>query len=166
MVLKVICCRGTWKCLYARKGSKTKMITYFVESVSGYGHSPKAFRLFIELHCNKGFIDQCFTPLSTMFQLYHGISWVSYQYYWSIYPDTSQSVTMLTPQPWAPRKAAITTILKVFGMTQSGIKPVTSCNPSTTRPWRWSAKKKDSDQTVGGVIWSWISLEVMSWFRL
>ena len=28
---------------------------------------------------------------------YHGVSWVSYQYYWSIYPDTSQSVVILTP---------------------------------------------------------------------
>ena len=26
-------------------------------------------------------------------QLYHGLSWVSYQYYWSIYPDTSQPVS-------------------------------------------------------------------------
>ena len=30
---------------------------------------------------------------------------------------------MLTPQPWAPRRAAITTIFKVFGITQTGIKP-------------------------------------------
>ena len=56
----------------------------------------------------------CFMPLSTICQLYHGISWVSYQYYWSIYPDNSQSVVMLTMQPWAPMRAAITTILKVF----------------------------------------------------
>ena len=35
----------------------------------------------------------CLTPLSTMLQLYHGVYWVSYQYYWSIYPDTSQPVS-------------------------------------------------------------------------
>ena len=51
----------------------------------------------------------CFTPLSTIVQLYHGVSWVSYQYYWSIYSVTSQSVEMLTPQPRAQRRAAITT---------------------------------------------------------
>ena len=54
-------------------------------------------------------IVRCFTPLSTIFQLYHGVSWVSYQYYWSIYPDTSQSVVMR-----APRRSAITTIVKVL----------------------------------------------------
>ena len=32
----------------------------------------------------------------TVFKLYHGFSSVSYQYYWSIYPDTSQSVVMLS----------------------------------------------------------------------
>ena len=31
-------------------------------------------------------------------QLYQGVSWVSYQYYWSIYPDISQSVVMLTSE--------------------------------------------------------------------
>ena len=51
---------------------------------------------------------------------------IGYQYYWSIYPDTSQSVVMLTPQPWAPRREAITTIIKVFGMTRSGIKRTAS----------------------------------------
>ena len=59
-------------------------------------------------------IDLCFTPLSTHFQLYHGVSWVSYQWYWYIYPDISQSVVKLTPQPCAPRRAAITTIFKVL----------------------------------------------------
>ena len=32
-----------------------------------------------------------YTPLLAMFQLYHSISWVSYQFYWSIYPDTKDS---------------------------------------------------------------------------
>ena len=36
-----------------------------------------------------------------MFKLDQGVSWVSYKYYWSIYRDTSQSVVMLTTQPWA-----------------------------------------------------------------
>ena len=45
-------------------------------------------------------------------KVYNGVSWVSYQYYWSFYPDTSQSVVMLTPQIWAPRIAAITSIFK------------------------------------------------------
>ena len=61
-----------------------------------------------------------------MFQLYYGVSWVSYQYDWSIYPDTKQSVVMLTPQPWAQSRAAITTIFKGFGMTQPRIEPATS----------------------------------------
>ena len=65
-------------------------------------------------------------PLSTLFQLYHGVSWISYQYYWSNYPDTSQSVVMLTPQPWVPRRAAISTTFTVFGMTRPGIEPATS----------------------------------------
>ena len=63
----------------------------------------------------------CFTPLSKkMYQLYCSVSWISYQYYWSIYPDTNQSVIMLAPQPWAPRKTAITTISKVFVMIRQG----------------------------------------------
>ena len=36
------------------------------------------------------------------------------QYYWFIYPDTSQSVVMLIPQPCAPRRAAIATMFKVL----------------------------------------------------
>ena len=52
--------------------------------------------------------------LSTIFQLYHGLSWVSYQYYWSLYPGTSKSVEMLTPQRWAPKRAVTTTVNKVF----------------------------------------------------
>ena len=44
------------------------------------------------------------------FFIYTSISWVIYQCYWSIYPDTSQFVIMLTQQPWTPRRAAITTI--------------------------------------------------------
>ena len=56
-----------------------------------------------------------------MFQLYHGVSWVSYQNYWSIYPDTSQLVVMIAPQPGAQRREAITVIfLKVFDMTRPG----------------------------------------------
>ena len=50
----------------------------------------------------------CFAPLSTMFQLHHGDFWVSFQYYRSTFPDTSQSVVLLTSQPWTPWTAAIT----------------------------------------------------------
>ena len=50
-------------------------------------------------------------------------SWVRYQFWRSFYPDTSKSVVMLTPQPWTPRRAAITTIFKVFDMTRQWIKP-------------------------------------------
>ena len=31
-------------------------------------------------------------------QLYHGASCECYQYYWSMYPVTSQSVVILTPE--------------------------------------------------------------------
>ena len=62
-------------------------------------------------------------PFEPLVQLYHGFSWVSYQYYWSIYPDTSQSVVMLAPQPRAPKKA-IPTIFKVFGMTLEEALPL------------------------------------------
>ena len=41
--------------------------------------------------------DLCFMPLSTLVLLYNGVFWVSYQYIWSIYPDTSESV--LIPHP-------------------------------------------------------------------
>ena len=41
-------------------------------------------------------------------------------------------IVMLTPQRWAPRRTAVTTIFKVFGMTQPGIEPTTS--RSTTTP--------------------------------
>ena len=47
----------------------------------------------------------CFTQLSAIFQLYHSISWVIYQYYWSIYPDTRHS-------------DVITTNFEVFGMNK------------------------------------------------
>ena len=43
-----------------------------------------------------------FKPLSTIFQLYHGINWISYQYYLSIYPDTSQSFVMTECQGGQP----------------------------------------------------------------
>ena len=46
----------------------------------------------------------CFTLIATIFQLYHGVSQVIYQYFWSIYPDTSLLSIMLTPQSWTPRK--------------------------------------------------------------
>ena len=72
-------------------------------------------------------------------QLYNGLSCVSYQYYWSIYPGTSQSAVMLTQQPCALRKAAIITIYQVFGMTLPGIRPATSRTRggrSTTAPPR------------------------------
>ena len=42
--------------------------------------------------------------------MYNSVSWVTYQYYWSIYPDTSKSVLMITLQPWPPSRAAITAI--------------------------------------------------------
>ena len=35
---------------------------------------------------------------STIFQSYHGVSWVSYQYNWAIFPDISQLVVILTLQ--------------------------------------------------------------------
>ena len=54
------------------------------------------------------------------------VSWLSYQYYWFIYHNTNQSVVMLTPQPWVSSRVAITTILKVFGMTRPGIESMTS----------------------------------------
>ena len=69
---------------------------------------------------------KCFTPLLTIVPLYHGVSWISYQYYLSIYHDTGKSVVMLSQQPWALRTAAITTICKAFGMTRLGIEPTTS----------------------------------------
>ena len=74
-------------------------------------------------------IDWCFTLFTTLVQLYHGVSWVSYQYYRSIYPDTNQSVVMLSLQPWAPRMVATTTIFKVFGMTWPG------------KPTSWTLRK-------------------------
>ena len=45
--------------------------------------------------------------------------------YWSIHPETSQSVIMLTQQVRVPRMETITTILKDFVMTQPGIEPAT-----------------------------------------
>ena len=42
------------------------------------------------------------TSLSTIVQLYHGDSWVSYQFYCSSYPDNSKSVVMLTRKPGQP----------------------------------------------------------------
>ena len=54
---------------------------------------------------------------------------------WSIYPDTSRSVIMLSSQPWTPSRAVITTMFKAFGMTELGIKPTSSCteaDPTTT----------------------------------
>ena len=36
-----------------------------------------------------------FTPVSTSFQLYHGVPWVSYQYYWSIYPEPASQTQCL-----------------------------------------------------------------------
>ena len=47
----------------------------------------------------------CSTPLPIVFHLYHGVSWVGYQYYRFIYPDKGESV---------------------FGMIRSGVKPATS----------------------------------------
>ena len=41
----------------------------------------------------------CLKQLSTIFQLYHGVSSISHQYYSSIYPDNSQSVVIVSPQP-------------------------------------------------------------------
>ena len=55
--------------------------------------------------------------------LYRGVSWVNIQYYRSMYPDTSQSVVMLTPQHWVSRMAAITTILKSFVWPSRGSNP-------------------------------------------
>ena len=61
----------------------------------------------------------CLTPLTTNIQLYHGVFCVNYQFCWSIYPDTRQSV-MLTRQPWAPKRQANTTILLPFLKTTNG----------------------------------------------
>ena len=41
-------------------------------------------------------------PLSKIVQLYHGVSYVSYQYYWSIHPNTSESVVMLIAKEEKP----------------------------------------------------------------
>ena len=68
--------------------------------------------------------------------------WVTYQFYWSIYPYTIHAVSCnANPgQPWAPRIAAITTICIVFGMTCPWIEHVTSGiwgrRSTTTPPWR------------------------------
>lgn len=54
-----------------------------------------------------------FMPPSIMFMLYHCISWVSYKDIWSIYPNTSESVFMLTSQSWAQRRDSHCYHLKV-----------------------------------------------------
>ena len=41
------------------------------------------------------------------FQLYIGVSWINCQYYFSIYPATSQTVLMLTMQPLTPRRYVV-----------------------------------------------------------
>ena len=74
-----------------------------------------------------------FTPLSTIFLLYQGISWVSYQYYWSIYSNISWSVVMLTPKFWESRRAAITSMFKVFGVTGRESDPQPSATTSLRR---------------------------------
>ena len=56
----------------------------------------------------------------------------------SIDPDTSQAFEM-PYLPWAPRRAAITTIIKVFGMTRPGIDQAifsTRIGRATTTPPR------------------------------
>ena len=90
-------------------------------------------------------IVRCLTPLSTIVQLYHGVSWVRYRYFWSIYPDTSQSVVRLNPATQSAKEGSrnITATVKVFGMTRPGIEPATSrsrddggkafCNSHQTR---------------------------------
>ena len=80
--------------------------------------------------CNNWLI-KCLSCFQPYFQLYHSVYWVSYQYYWSIYLDTSQSVVILTQQPWTPRRAAIITSFKVFGMTRPGIEPGCATNRCT-----------------------------------
>ena len=78
------------------------------------------------LSCGKGLryynVFRVLRRFSTLFRLYHGVSWVSYQFFWSIYPDTSKWVVRLTQQPWATRRAAITTMFEVFGTTRPGIE--------------------------------------------
>ena len=39
---------------------------------------------------------------------------------WSSYTDTNESVVLLSLYSWAPRREAITTIFKVFGITRPG----------------------------------------------
>ena len=57
-----------------------------------------------ELHTIVSYCDKSFSKnihphstngLLTFVQLYNGVCWISYQYYWSFYSDTSQSVVML-----------------------------------------------------------------------
>ena len=51
----------------------------------------------------------------------------SYQYNWSNYPNTSESVIMLTPQSWEPRRERHNYFhLKAFSITWPSIKPGTS----------------------------------------
>ena len=73
-----------------------------------------------------------------MFQLYHDFPWLIYQYSWSFYPNTSESV------PHNPERQGgkpISTIFKVFGMTRPGIEPATSRTrggrTTTTPPRRY-----------------------------
>ena len=55
---------------------------------------------------------------SRMFQLYHSIYWLSYQFYWSIYPDTSQSVAkLINPATLSDKEGSHNTnIWQVFGI--------------------------------------------------
>ena len=51
------------------------------------------------------------------------MSWVRYQYYWTIYPETK---LVVTSQSLARRANAITTTYKVLGMTPNEINAMSS----------------------------------------
>ena len=110
--------------------------------------------------------QQCwlFCELRGFQQLFNYI--MTFPGYWSIYPDTNQSDVMLTPQPWALRRVAITTILKVFGMTWQGIESMTSYSrggrSTPTPPWRSGIKETSVDLLSVVGYWrlglSWVSI--------
>ena len=61
-----------------------------------------------------------------MFQLYHGdVSWVIIQYYWSIYPNTSESVIMLTPTALSAKVG----LSYYFNFFKSLVRPNWGSNP-------------------------------------
>ena len=73
----------------------------------GFSCIHKQWGLCTNVQCNQNIQ----LPFSTIIQIYHCVSWLSYKYYWSIYQNTRHSVVMLTPQPCTPGNASITTIV-------------------------------------------------------